>query len=131
MKISIVVPAFNEEKLIGATLDKIKEAAKAFPEAGCERELVVCNNNSTDRTEELARAAGAKVVFEPINQIGRARNAALLACAVGYVFVALAQPGLPPLYEAWGQVAYYVSFAAFIGAMAAYFLPLRARLRVA
>ncbi|MGC3958181.1 MAG: glycosyltransferase [Verrucomicrobiota bacterium] len=37
-------------------------------------ELIVCDNNSTDRTAEIARAAGAAVVFEPINQIGRARN---------------------------------------------------------
>jgi hypothetical protein len=64
-------------------------------------------------------------------RVGRARNAALLACAVGFVFISLAQRSLSPLYEASGEVAYYVSFAAFIGAMAAYFLPLRARLRVA
>jgi glycosyltransferase involved in cell wall biosynthesis len=37
-------------------------------------ELVVCDNNSTDRTAEIARAAGATVVFEPHNQISRARN---------------------------------------------------------
>jgi hypothetical protein len=64
-------------------------------------------------------------------RIGRARNAAVFACAVGYVFVALAQPSLPALYETSGQVAYYVALVAFIGAMAAYFIPLRARLRLA
>jgi len=37
-------------------------------------ELIVCDNNSTDRTAEIARAAGAAVVFEPVNQIARARN---------------------------------------------------------
>ena len=37
-------------------------------------ELIVCDNNSSDRTAEIARAAGAKVVFEPHNQISRARN---------------------------------------------------------
>ena len=37
-------------------------------------ELIVCDNNSTDRTAEIARAAGARVVFEPHNQISRARN---------------------------------------------------------
>jgi glycosyltransferase involved in cell wall biosynthesis len=36
---------------------------------------VVCDNNSTDRTAQIARAAGAQVVFEPHNQISRARNA--------------------------------------------------------
>jgi glycosyltransferase involved in cell wall biosynthesis len=37
-------------------------------------ELIVCDNNSTDRTAQIARAAGAKVVFEAVNQIARARN---------------------------------------------------------
>lgn len=74
MKISVVVPAFNEEKLIGATLRSIQEASKSFTNIGWDTELIVCNNNSTDRTGEIAEAAGAKVIFEPINQIGRARN---------------------------------------------------------
>src|SRR6185295_6874481 len=37
-------------------------------------ELIVCNNNSTDRTGDIAKQASATVVFEPINQIGRSRN---------------------------------------------------------
>jgi glycosyltransferase involved in cell wall biosynthesis len=74
VKISVVVPAFNEEKLLAETLRSIRAAAEAFTRLGWEFELVVCDNNSTDRTAELAREAGAKVVFEPVNQIGRARN---------------------------------------------------------
>jgi glycosyltransferase involved in cell wall biosynthesis len=74
LKISVIVPAFNEEKLIGASLASMRNAMAAFDEAGWQSELIVCDNNSTDRTAELARAAGAHVVFEPINQIGRARN---------------------------------------------------------
>ena len=46
---------------------------------GWEVELVVCDNNSTDRTAEIARAAGATVVFEPVNQIARARNSGAAA----------------------------------------------------
>jgi glycosyltransferase involved in cell wall biosynthesis len=73
--ISIVVPAFNEEKLLAASLRAVKTAAAhAFGAAGLAWELVVCDNNSTDRTADIARAEGAKVVFEPVNQIGRARN---------------------------------------------------------
>lgn len=73
--ISIVVPAFNEEKLLAASLRAVKSAAtRAFGEAGLGWELIVCDNNSADRTAEIARAEGAKVVFEPVNQIGRARN---------------------------------------------------------
>ena len=79
MKISIVVPAFNEEKLLGASLAEIKSAAAAFARRGWEFEIVVCDNNSTDRTAEIAQAAGARVVFEPFNQIGRARNSGAAA----------------------------------------------------
>ncbi len=41
--------------------------------------MIVCDNNSTDRTAEIAKAAGAIVVFEPINQIARARNSGAAA----------------------------------------------------
>ena len=79
MKISIVVPAFNEEKLIADSLRSMNAARAAFTRLGWESEIVVCDNNSTDRTAELARAAGARTVFEPVNQIGRARNAGAAA----------------------------------------------------
>jgi glycosyltransferase involved in cell wall biosynthesis len=46
-----------------------------FRQRGWSGELIVCDNNSTDRTAELAYAADATVVFEPVNQIARARNA--------------------------------------------------------
>ena len=73
LKLSLVVPAFNEERLLAGTLESIKAAARVFDGAGG-WELIVCDNNSTDRTAEIARAAGARVVFEPHNQISRARN---------------------------------------------------------
>jgi glycosyltransferase involved in cell wall biosynthesis len=72
MKISIVVPAFNEEKILGSSLAAIKQSAQALHPHSWE--LIVCDNNSTDRTTEIARAAGATVVFERQNQISRARN---------------------------------------------------------
>lgn len=74
MRISIIIPAFNEEKLLPGTLAGIKAASPAFLHQGWELELIVCDNNSTDGTSALARASGARVVFEPVNQIGRARN---------------------------------------------------------
>jgi glycosyltransferase involved in cell wall biosynthesis len=79
MKIAIIIPAFNEEKLLPATLRSIQAALGPFSRLGWETELVVCDNNSTDRTSELARAEGAAVVFEPVNQIARARNAGAAA----------------------------------------------------
>ena len=68
----MVVPAFNEEKLLAETLACIRSAMQPLD---WDAELIVCDNNSTDRTAEIARAAGARVVFEPVNQIARARNA--------------------------------------------------------
>jgi glycosyltransferase involved in cell wall biosynthesis len=73
--ISIVVPAFNEERLLPLSLASIDAASAAFTDAGWTTELIVCDNNSSDRTAEIARAAGAIVVFEPLNHISRARNA--------------------------------------------------------
>jgi glycosyltransferase involved in cell wall biosynthesis len=74
VKISVVVPAFNEERLLGESLAWIKSAAGVFARRGWDVELIVCDNNSTDHTAEIARSAGALVVFEPFNQIARARN---------------------------------------------------------
>jgi glycosyltransferase involved in cell wall biosynthesis len=86
VRISVIVPAFNEEKLLGASLTEIRSAAAAFTARGWEFQLVVCDNNSTDHTGEIARAAGAHVVFEPFNQIGRARNSGA-AAATGDWFI--------------------------------------------
>lgn len=81
MKISIVIPAFNEERLLGETLKQINAARVGFARAGVESELIVCDNNSTDRTPQIAGDAGAMVVFESINQIGRARNTGAAAAS--------------------------------------------------
>jgi glycosyltransferase involved in cell wall biosynthesis len=75
MKVSVVVPAFNEERLLPDSLRSIRSAMEVFAQMEWRTELIVCDNNSTDRTAEIARAAGAQVVFEPVNQISRARNA--------------------------------------------------------
>ena len=68
------MPAFNEERLLGQTLTQVNLARKTFSERGWVSELIVCDNNSKDRTAEIAQSNGATVVFEPVNQIGRARN---------------------------------------------------------
>jgi glycosyltransferase involved in cell wall biosynthesis len=81
MNVSIIIPAFNEEKLLPSTLLAITDSAGAFADRGWRWELIVCDNNSTDRTAAVAAEAGAKVVFEPVNQIGRARNCGAAAAA--------------------------------------------------
>src|SRR3954452_9659515 len=79
MLISVVIPAFNEERLLAESLRQVRAAMTAFDRRGWQSELIVCDNNSTDRTAEIARAAGANVVFEPVNQISRARNSGAAA----------------------------------------------------
>lgn len=74
MKVSVIVPAFNEAQGLEMSLRSIRAAMGAFDRAGWSAELIVCDNNSTDRTAAIAKAMGAEVVFEPVNQISRARN---------------------------------------------------------
>ncbi len=75
MHLSIVIPAFNEARLIQGSVQSVATAIAENQKFGFTSEIIVVDNNSTDHTAELARQAGATVVFEPINQIGRARNA--------------------------------------------------------
>ena len=103
MKISIIIPAFNEERLIAGTLASIRVGMDELTRRGVESELIVCDNNSTDRTAEIARAAGAKVVFEPINQIARARNRGAEAASGDWLIFVDADSN--PDRELFGEVA--------------------------
>jgi len=69
--ISIVIPAFNEADYIENTLSSVFACSETYLGA---IEVIVVDNNSTDATAYIARKCGAQVVFEPINQIARARN---------------------------------------------------------
>src|SRR5260221_5303735 len=86
MKISLVVPAFNEERLLPGSLSSMRAAMQGFARLGWHSELIVCDNNSTDRTAEIAKSAGAEVVFEPVNQISRARNAGAARAGGDWIF---------------------------------------------
>jgi len=74
MLLSIVIPAFNEEKIIEETLTQIKFALDANRDESFSWEIIVCDNNSTDQTAVIASESGATVVFEPVNHIAKARN---------------------------------------------------------
>lgn len=98
MHLSIIIPAFNEERLIEQCLQSVSDSVAANAQPGFTSEVIVVDNNSTDNTASLARQAGAQVVFEPINQIGRARNAgAAVATGEWLLFVdadSLLNPGM-------------------------------------
>lgn len=85
--ISIIVPAWNEEKRIATAIRSVQRAIAAYEQArpGHTAEIIVVDNNSTDATAEIARQLGARVVFEPLNNIGRARNAGARAARGKYL----------------------------------------------
>ncbi|HEV3263874.1 MAG TPA: glycosyltransferase, partial [Gemmataceae bacterium] len=56
---SFIIPAHNEEALIGRTLSALHEFAPALSEP---YEIIVANDTSTDRTGEIAREHGARVI---------------------------------------------------------------------
>jgi polyisoprenyl-phosphate glycosyltransferase len=60
--VSIIIPAYNEEGGLEATLDEIRQAFAERPE---EIDLLVVDDGSTDRTAEVARAHGVRVVSHP------------------------------------------------------------------
>jgi len=68
---SVIIPAYNEAVCLPDTLAVLEKAMATLSLPG---EVIVVDNNSTDATPEIARKFGARVVFEPYNQISRARN---------------------------------------------------------
>jgi len=70
--ISFVIPAHDEERSIALALASVHAAARALGEP---YEVIVVDDASTDRTAEVALAAGARVVPVAHRQISRTRNA--------------------------------------------------------
>jgi len=84
--LSVIIPAWNEEKRVGTAIESLKRAADVYRrERGAIAEIIVVDNNSTDRTAAVAREHGARVVFEPVNNIGKARNAGARAARGKYL----------------------------------------------
>lgn len=70
LKISLVIPAYNEEKYIGECLaSAIRNSGGRF------HEIIVVNNNSTDRTKEVAESyPNVRVVFGEEKGLTKARQ---------------------------------------------------------
>jgi glycosyltransferase involved in cell wall biosynthesis len=69
IEVSAVIPCLDEEATIGACVEKAK---RSFAALGVEGEVVVADNGSRDRSVEIARASGARVVFQTIKGYGAA-----------------------------------------------------------
>jgi len=86
LKISVVIPCYNEEVGVRHTIEMLPD---------CVDEIVVVDNNSTDRTSEVATELGARVVFEKRKGYGAAYKAGLPA-VTGDVTVTLDGDGTYP-----------------------------------
>jgi hypothetical protein len=80
--VSVVIPCLNEEENIVAV---VTQAREAIAEAGITGEVVVADNNSTDRSAELAAQAGARVVHVPTRGYGAAYMGGFSAAKGKYI----------------------------------------------
>lgn len=74
MKFSIIIPAYNEERYLPRLLASIEVAGSNYSGGSNEIEVIVADNDSSDRTAEIAAASGARVVTVKKRRIGAARN---------------------------------------------------------
>jgi len=65
MKVSVIIPTLNEEKSIGETIDQI-------PKDFANLEIMIVDGLSKDRTVEIAKGKGARIVMEKRRGYGRA-----------------------------------------------------------
>lgn len=90
MRLSVVIPAHNEERHLPRTLRAVLAAGDALraqaPAPIADLEVVVADDSSTDATADVARAHGARVVRTEARQIAAARNAGA-AAATGDVLL--------------------------------------------
>jgi glycosyltransferase involved in cell wall biosynthesis len=75
-KISIVLPTINEEKGIGKTIDTINK--EYFKKNKWDYEIIIIDGDSKDKTQEIAKNKGAKVIIEKRKGYGRAYKTGFL-----------------------------------------------------
>jgi len=64
MYIVVTIPAYNEEKSIGRTIERIRRAMK---NRRCRFSILVVDDGSRDHTAAVAKKAGAEVIVHPVN----------------------------------------------------------------
>ena len=79
-EVSIVMPAYNEEESLVQTL-----ASLCNNETNRAVEIIVVNNNSKDKTEELAKRCGVTCIFQSIQGIAPTRNMGLSSARGKYI----------------------------------------------
>jgi glycosyltransferase involved in cell wall biosynthesis len=79
-EVSIVIPAYNEEAELLKSLSSFSELTIPL-----KTEIIIANNNSTDRTQALLDTLGVKSVFQPLQGVSYARQAGLEAARGTYI----------------------------------------------
>jgi len=95
--LSIIIPAYNEESRLPETLSQVAEFIASQP---YETEVLIVNNNSTDRTEEIiqdysSRVPQMKGLFEPQPGKGAAVRCGMLQTRGDYAFMCDADLSMP------------------------------------
>jgi glycosyltransferase involved in cell wall biosynthesis len=70
VKVSVILPTINEEKGIGKTIDSISQ--KFFKKNKWDLEIIIVDGDSKDKTQEIARSKGVKIIVEKRKGYGRA-----------------------------------------------------------
>jgi len=83
--ICIILPTLNEEPTIAKVIDEIP--CQALEEQGYQVDIVVVDGCSTDRTQQIAKDKGARVIIEPRKGKGRAVRTALKMVKADYIFM--------------------------------------------
>jgi len=74
MRFSIIIPAYNEEQYLPRLLESIEIARSNYSGGSDQIEVIVADNDSNDRTAEVAAAHEARVVHVAKRRIAAARN---------------------------------------------------------
>jgi dolichol-phosphate hexosyltransferase len=86
-KVTILIPCYNEEQGIGKVMDSIPH--HALNKHGFEARVIVIDNNSSDRTREVAESKGAHVIFEPAKGKGNAMRRAFDCIDIDTTYVVM------------------------------------------
>ena len=105
MKVSVVIPALNEEGIVGKTIRSIP--VKDIEDAGYDLEIIVINNNSTDNTAQEAEEAGATVILETNRGYGNAYKRGFKE-ATGDIIIMGDADGTYPLEQSMDFIKYIV-----------------------
>lgn len=113
MRVSVLVPAYNEAGAIRATLERIVATMK---DTGLEHETIVIDDGSNDETAERAAVAGAQVIRHPANGgYGRALKTGLRSAAGDWIAIVDAD-GSYPIEQLPRLLAHVPQFDMVVGA---------------